>query len=877
MNIVTTHVNTDFDGFASMLACTKLYPKTKMVLAGKVKKNVKEYISLHKDVLDFKAPSEIDPKQVEKLIIVDTLSSKRIGTLSALLREESIEVIVFDHHPLSGEKVPQGKVEEVGATVTLLIEEIQQNNVELTPFEATTFLLGIYEDTGNLTFAQTTPRDVKAAAFLLENGAKLSLVSQYISKPLTENQKTLLETLMDNMENYDFNGWNVVVCTASLDEFIGGVGELTHKLGKIEDVDAVFTLVKMIDRIHVIGRSFNENLPISQPIVEMGGGGHPQSAAATIKDKDLAAIKHEFISLLNKLPSPLTAKDVMTNHVKTIGPDISINEASRVMLRYGHTGLPVVENDKLLGIISRTDVDKAIHHKLTHAPVKGFMSTNVVTISPDSSLKTVRQKLTHYDIGRLLVVDESDKMIGIITRTDVLKVIHGKQAPRWHKPLYTFNDYSMAQESENLMEVINTRLPKKLQGLLWLIGQKAQKEGYKAYAVGGFVRDLLLGVPNLDIDIVVEQDAISFAHKIVKYLGGEIKEYEKFGTATITLKDGRKIDFATARMEFYPFPAAMPEVEETTIKHDLYRRDFTINTLAFRLNSDRFGEFLDFFEGRKDLEQGNIKVLYNLSFVEDPTRIFRALRFESRYSFQMDEGTMSFLHNALENNVLQKLSGTRIMEQLQAIVSEPNPSVIFTRALELGIIDNIFGQCTKPQQLKKDLRKTVDSVQILQEKSIIEQKDVLLVYLLVLINSYPKKAFEIVLNDFNLEKGSRLIISNFFNGGLDRIERLKSSKHLDPSEIYDALNSLSIHCLCAMMALADSDLLKNRIFLYLEELQKVDVETTGNDLKKMGIEPGPIYSKIISRLRQQKLNGQIHTKDDELNYIKGLDLIERGR
>ncbi|WP_350344723.1 CBS domain-containing protein [Proteinivorax tanatarense] len=876
MNIVTTHVNTDFDGLASMIACTKLYPNTKMVLPGKVKRNVKEYISLHKDVLKFEAPSDINDKEIDKLIIVDTASAKRIGSLSRLIQKE-VDIMVYDHHPILEGKKPQWRVEEVGATVTILTEELMEKGVDISSFEATSLILGIYEDTGNLSFAQTTSRDLKAAAFLLEKGAKLSFISQFISKPLTENQKSLLETLMDNMENLDFNGWNVVVCTASLDEFIGGVGELTHKLGKIEDVDAVFTLVKMIDRIHIIGRSFNENLPISKPIVEMGGGGHPQSAAATVKDKDLAAIRQEFIALLNKLPSPLTAADVMAQPVKTIGPDVSISEASRIMLRYGHTGLPVVENDNLLGIISRTDVDKAIHHELTHAPVKGFMSTNVITTSPKTSLKTVRQKLTQYDIGRLPVLDDSKKMIGIITRTDVLKVIHGSQAPRWHKPLYTFSDYSMAEPSENLMEVINTRLPKKIQGLLWLIGQKAQKEGFKVYAVGGFVRDLLLGVPNHDIDIVVEQDAISFARKIVKYLGGQIKEYQKFGTATITLKDGMKIDFATARMEFYPFPAAMPEVEETTIKHDLYRRDFTINTLAFRLNSDKFGDFLDFFEGSKDLEQGSIKVLYNLSFVEDPTRIFRAFRFESRYSFHMDDSTMGFLLNALENNVMQKLSGTRIFEEFQAIVLEPNPSVILIRALELGVLDNIFGKCSNPQQLKQNFKHTMDSIVCLKEKGILEKKDFILVYLLVIINSYPKKVFEIILKDFNLDKGSRIIIRNFFDVGLERIEKLKSNKHLDPSEIYDSLNGLSVHSLCAMMAIADNDLLKNRIFLYLEELHKVDVEITGNDLKEMGIKPGPVYSKIISRLRQQKLNGEIHTKDDELNYIKSLDLKERGR
>ena len=343
----------------------------------------------------------------------------------------------------------------------------------------------------------------------------------------------------------------------------------------------------------------------------LGVKGHAAAVTLTKKDVTPPEMLDRVKALLEaRLPKGLVARDLMSAPVKTISEDTTVAEAHRLLLRYGHTGMPVIDgNQVVVGIVSRRDIEKAMRHELGHAPVRGYMSRNVISANPEMSIEDVTRLIIQNDIGRVPVL-EKGQLVGIITRTDVLRRIHGESAPRWHKPLFSAGDYRIAPFRDNLTDLINDRLPKRIQGLLLLLGQKAAKEGFKVYAVGGFVRDLVLGLSNYDLDLAVEENAVEFANLLPPLLGGKLNVHPEFGTATLTLSDGFQIDFATARMEFYQFPAASPEVEQATIKHDLYRRDFTINTLAFSLNSGSFGKFLDFFGGYDDLQAGLIRVLY---------------------------------------------------------------------------------------------------------------------------------------------------------------------------------------------------------------------------------------------------------------------------
>lgn len=869
MDIIVSHTNTDFDGFASMVACTKLYPGAKMVFPGKLSRAVREFYSLHKDSFDVLEPSKVEPEKIKRLIVVDTFSPKRLGSLGPLLFKENIEVIAYDHHPVTDELLPhiKGMFAQTGATVTLLIEAIKEKEINITPLEASIFALGIYEDTGSLTYPTTTVRDVDALSYLLKKGAKLSLISEYISKPLNQDQRDLFGHLLENNENIKVNGWNIALNTAYVDDFVGGVAELTNKVGQLDNVDAVFTVVFMLNRVHVIARSLNENLSILDPIKTLGGNGHSMAASATIKGEDLEEIVVRLKEALKELPSPMLARDLMTKPVKTINADIKVEEAQKLMLRYGHTGFPVVENQTLVGIISRRDVEKAIHHKLGHSPVKGFMSKNIAKVKETTSIDDIQRLLIEKDIGRLPVVDENNNIVGIITRTDILKIIHGEELPKWHQPLFKTEDYNIAKTNGNLTDIINTRLPKKIQGLLLLIGQKAEKEGFKAYAIGGFVRDLLLGVENYDIDIVVEDNAIAFVEKLVKYIGGTLKTYPNFGTATLTMKDGNKLDFATARMEFYPFPAALPEVEETTIKHDLYRRDFTINTLGFKLNSPVFGDFLDFFNGKLDLEQGIIRVLYNLSFVEDPTRIMRAIRFESRYGFTIEEQTMGFLENAMENDMLNQVKPGRMADEIKLMLGEKNCIVSMKRCLELGIFENIFGPVEEKNLLVKSMEEVKTYEKMLMGKKI-ETGDRFLTSFRIILSFCSPEIRQRFLDGMNLDKNSYESMVYFLEHFKETLEKLKCPLSYTATEVVRILEKYSIESLIALVGLSLDNLTKKRITIFIEQLAQVQVETKGEDLMKIGLKPGPLFTEIINKLKQERLEGNINSKEEEILWVK---------
>ena len=199
----------------------------------------------------------------------------------------------------------------------------------------------------------------------------------------------------------------------------------------------------------------------------------------------------------------------------------------------------------------------------------------------------------------------------------------------------------------------------------------AASEGVEGvYLVGGTVRDILLGEQSFDVDIAVEGDAIALARRIARELGGRTREHEKFGTAVVVYGDGQRVDVVTARTEFYDAPAALPAVEHASIREDLYRRDFTVNAMAASLKAEDFGRLVDPFGGRGDLAAETVRVLHNLSFIEDPTRIFRAIRYENRYGFRMDEHTARLARSCVEMGLVGDLSSARLRDELTALLEE---------------------------------------------------------------------------------------------------------------------------------------------------------------------------------------------------------------
>lgn len=862
MEVVASHIGTDFDALAAMVACTKLHPGTQMILAGSQRPGVRQFIALHKDSLSLNRAEQFEGASITGLYLVDVSGCDRLGD-AAWLGEKTGKITIYDHHP-PFDQGGLGIRERLGAATTILVEQLQKAGIPVSTFEATLFLLGIYEDTHCLTNLSTTVRDMLAAAWLLEKGANLSEVSKYLNIPLSTEQRDLFEAMLGEANIEQINHRSVLITEATVEQFVGGLGRLTQRLVELEGCDLAVSIVKMENRVHLVARSLKPDLNLLEILHALGARGHASAVTLTIKDASPAELRRKLTALLkDQLPKGPMAADLMSAPVKSIPDDTSIAEAHRLLLRYGHTGMPVVNQyQAVIGIVSRRDVEKAMRHDLGHAPVRGYMTKNVISVEPGATIEEVTRVIIQNDIGRVPVLDKG-RLVGIITRTDLLRQIHGDSAPRWHKPLFSPTDFRLAQPMEILTELINSRLPKRIQGILLLLGQKAELEGYKVYAVGGFVRDLILGVPNFDLDIAVEENALAFARLLPPLLGGKLIVHEEFGTATLTLPDGFQLDFATARMEFYQFPAASPEVEQTTIRHDLYRRDFTINTLAICLNSACFGKFLDFFGGYGDLKAGLIRVLYNLSFVEDPTRILRAVRFACRYGFALEEQTRVFLDTAVQEKMLAKIPDSRLGRELRYIFHEANVPALLTMVRELKVLEAVAPGLEWTDEQDRQVLAAAQVLEWAGEQNIADE-DGWLIYPILLLKATPSGKRPGMLQKFGLT-GKEQKLADQAVGDIDKLSLLLQEHNLSASEIYNILKPVPLPGLMAVLAANPHTAeLRSRVLLYLEELADVEVSISGHDLKQLGVAVGPEMGRILKAVRRAKLDGEISTREEEL-------------
>ncbi len=311
-----------------------------------------------------------------------------------------------------------------------------------------------------------------------------------------------------------------------------------------------------------------------------------------------------------------------------------------------------------------------------------------------------------------------------------------------------------SSQNKNIASLLKKRLPGPVLKIIRQIGKLAEKKKLSAYIVGGFVRDLLLGRDNLDLDIAIEGNALTFAGVLSAQINSKIVRHLRFGTATIVLSEGFKIDLASARKEYYVHPAALPRVCFSSIKDDLFRRDFTINTLAVRINSADFGQLLDELSGEKDILAGKIRVLHDKSFVDDPTRILRAIRFEQRYGFTIEHSTLRLMRKAIASGVLKRLSRFRLGREFILLLKEENPLKALLR------FDQLCGLKLIHPLLKLD-PPTLKRLKAAKNKN----RDNWLTFFMLLTQRLTDGEVKKLCNDFSITKKDRkqLWLSAFYN------------------------------------------------------------------------------------------------------------------
>ena len=882
MDVITTHINADFDCLGAMIAAHRLYPGAELVFAGAQEKSLREFF-LRSTVYayGFKRIRDIDLDAIERLVLVDVRQSERIGPFGAIAKRADVTLHIFDHHP-SGQADLVGAVEviePVGATVTLFCELFRERGIEPTPDEATLMMLGLYEDTGSLRFNSTTVRDLQAAAFLLEHGANLNTVSDFLTQELTAEQVTLLHELIESRTVLNVNGIDISIAQASTDRFVGDLAVLAHKLKDMENLDALLVAVRMGERVFLVGRSRIPEVNVGEILAEFGGGGHAYAASATIRDLTLLQVLERLPQLLQGQVNPhWEARHLMSRPVKSVPVTANIDQVRELLTRYNLNAVPVLEGERVAGLVTRQVMDKAVHHGLGRAPVVDYMSTEFVSVPPDASLESLRELIVDRN-QRFVPVLDGDRLAGAITRTDLLRHLASKGHLSARSGVVS-GDSGHGLKRRQVLRLLREQLPERVQKLLPELGRAADELAVNVFAVGGFVRDLLLRQENLDIDIVVEGDGIAFAQTFAHRHGCRVRSHQKFGTAVIAFDDGFKIDVASARMEYYLEPGALPNVEHASIRLDLARRDFTINTLALALNGDSYGELLDFFQAQRDLREKAIRVLHNLSFVEDPTRVFRAIRFEQRLGFHLGQHTEHLLVSAVRTGFLDKVGGSRVFNELVIILREADPLPAVLRLDALGLLKALQPRLAAGVRLRElftEIRRVLNWFDLLFTG---EPASRWQVYFLGLSNDLDASSLEALCLRLTIPEKYRPLFCQQRQEGLlalRQLERRRGKREPRPSEMYRLLQPLAIEMVLFLLAATTREEVRRLLSQYVTHQRGQRPELSGKDLAALGLPPGPAYREIFDCLLAARLDGQIASREEELDLVRRRFLPGAGR
>lgn len=885
MILILTHENADFDAVASQLAAHKLHPESVPLLSRRVNRNVKQFLALYWDSLPFMHAEDWRRRQIDQVVLVDTQALPGVRGL-----RKKTPVRVIDHHqPDDVDPDWEARIEQVGATTTLLAEMLQGSGLSVTPIEATLLLLGIYEDTGSLTYGTTRPRDAHAAAWLLEQGADLAIVRRFLEIPLSDQQQALYETLQRNTVWLRLQGQVIALATAHAEEgFDDEISAIAHRMRDALNPSGLILLVRLRQHVQLVARSTTDNVNVGFIARELGGGGHGRAAAATIMNLDLEEAADRVKGLLEQAVQPaVKVAEMMSRGVQTLTDTTTVEQAARMMQRSGHEGYPVVDaqNGRLVGLLTRRAVDRAMQHDLGRLRVSQVMKSGRIMVTPSDSIEHVQQLMIEEDWGQIPVIvgeeghkasdeesTDGDSLIGIVTRTDLLRLLT--------------RDTNHEDES-NLCSLLSHALPPAVWRMVQAAGETAAEMNMPLYFVGGLVRDLLLDLPAVDLDMVVEGDAIALAQSLQQRFGGRVRSHDRFGTAKWLLSqrawraiarvaDGSQvsleeapetIDFVTARTEFYDQPAALPEVESGSIKLDLHRRDFTINTLAIRLDGAHLGELLDFYGGLRDLDQGIIRVLHSLSFVDDATRILRAARLEQRLSFRIEARTAELIADGLP--MLDRVSGERIRHELELALREPDPIPVFKRLQELGVLEQLHPSLAWTDVAARHFSDLQGLLQRSMWQEALEEASPASVYFALWMATQSEGVRRAMMERLNVRKSTREEVQ----GVVHVVQLIKSFEPtVQPSAVEHALRPFAPHprILLAARAALQGDPSASLLESYQSEWRHVRTVLDGNDLREMGLKPGPQYARLLDRLLAARLDGELSNEKDERAYLAQL-------
>jgi tRNA nucleotidyltransferase (CCA-adding enzyme) len=878
MELISTHIGADFDAFASAVAARRIHPQARLFFPGSREESVRRMLEEEPLELAELRQREVDPAALTRVILCDVRQRDRIGVVGEwLAARPEIELWAYDHHPAAADDlaVAGGRVDPAaGSTSTLLAEELERRALAVDPREATFLLAGIYEDTGSLTFSTAGARDLEAAAWLLRQGGDLATVRRHAVRHLDATHLEVLYRLANALTVHRVHGHRVGLSAIELPGYVDELAPLVNRCLEIFALPLLFALFDEGDRVTVIGRGDLPVLDLGRALSELGGGGHPTAGSARLKGATLVEVRERLLAVLDRaLPPAARAADLMTAPPYLLPPGTTVAAAKGELNARRINAAPVggsgVEEGRVVGAVTRQTLDGALQHGLGDRPVETVMDLDLEWVDPAAPAEEVGERMLSRHPRFILVGDPREgRPLGIVTRMQVLRHLHGRLSE-----LEARIDRRSAQERETHEPVghLLKRLPAPLRERIERIAQVARRLRQPVYLVGGFARDLLLGRENRDLDLVAIGDGPGFARQLAEELGARVRVHAAFLTAAVVEPSGFEIDVATARSELYRAPAALPEVQTSALRQDLYRRDFTINTLAIRLGPEEAPELIDYFGGRRDLAERTLRVLHSLSFIDDPTRAFRAVRLSLRLGFRIAPETLRLISVALAEGAFARLSGARLRDELALLLGDPGLAVRgVERLAELGLLAVLhpaLADLATPaisDRLRERLQEARAAHDWYRLEGLREPPVAAWRLFLLALSADLGEADRVALADRLLLAGEDRRLLTGFQGRLQAARRVldrSGGESLAPHEVEEALAPLAGEELLLLLALEDET---GRAWIRrdLTALRGLALAIRGADLVAAGVPPGPRIGQALDAARRARLDGRIGAESE---------------
>ena len=864
MRIITTHLSADFDAFAAAVCAVRLYPDHKVLFPGSHEAAVRRFIA------DTGLPfPELKLRQarretIEHAVVVDTSTPARLGEVWDLIQRDGSPIDLIDHHSEErgdGIEAETTIFRSVGATCTIIADLFAEKGFEPTEEEASLLMMGIYEDTGGLSYRETTADDLRVVARLVELGGSLAWVRRWVLKGLQPEQLSLLNRIVEAAEEFPINDIPVSLAMVEVDRYHEEAAYVVHRWVETFEIPVGIVMLVQPPNVNLILRARVQGLHLGRVAQIFGGGGHATAASARVADRMPVELREELLlALTEELPPAATAIDVANRHIFSVDARDSVKSSKERMNQLRLNAMPVKDTEgALTGMITRQILDRALGHGMADRPVQSIMQPDLPLVPASASLAELRDLFLDRSY-RFVVVEQHDRPAGIVTRMELFRRLFERQHAAG-----SVLDHRMAGArpiSQSISRLLRDNTAPWVRELLRTAKAVADTVGIPVYLVGGMVRDLLLGRPNEDVDLVVEGSGIDFAYALAAYVDGRCHPHQPFLTAVVTLPDGHKVDVASARTEYYRTPAALPEVETSLIRQDLYRRDFTINSLAVALHGEKHGELVDFFGGRMDLQRRDIRVMQSLSFIDDPTRAIRAVRYARRLDFTIAPDTRNLITTAVEERVFDRLSGQRLRRELETLLAEDHPTSAIELIAELGLLPALCDGLIWSEDIRAYLLEVESQLAWFELEQLGPTPEPWLLFLGCLALRAGADLTRRMADRLQLTGDQRRRMLNLDKGvaeireasapSIRRSTRVQAVEGQDPEVVLLAMAGLD---LAARRRLADA----------VAAAVRIQPQVRGQQLIDAGIEPGRWVGRALKQTRDAIVDGEID-EDRSLEY-----------